>query len=437
MRKYSLEDNTKIILILGGYGYGNTGDEAQLNESINLLKSKFKNYKIIVLTHNLEYTKTIHNCNVDFSPREAFFDFSSADTMYWLESEKKKKIMKRRMKYIYFISILNRYLNIPLIANNKIKNLIRLLKKSSMVYFAGGGYLTGSTLSRLWDGCLFIRLSELYNIPVVLSGQTIGLFNTTFDIKIAKKAFNYPFKITLRDLEYSRKALEDIGLKNHSIMFDDALFCDKIYDKNGDILLLNSGVEKEDLDKKYISLNIHDWGVTSEEERNILLNKIVILVQIIKKEFYNYKILLIPMTPSDEIFQKEFINIANDKDIILFQYSYDFKEVRYAISKSILCITMKHHPIIFAIGEKVPTIPISYKDYYVHKNKGALSIFGLEKYHVNLEDKNYDKIFADKVSDVKNDYAKLLEHLNSLFIEFKNKKDKFISEVYNYIIRRN
>lgn len=66
--------NNKYILILGGYGYGNTGDEAQLNESIKLMNNNFKDYKIIVLTPNPEYTEKVHNCNVDLAPRESFFN---------------------------------------------------------------------------------------------------------------------------------------------------------------------------------------------------------------------------------------------------------------------------------------------------------------------------------------------------------------------------
>ena len=85
--------NNKYILILGGYGYGNTGDEAQLNESIKLMNNNFKDYKykIIVLTPNPEYTEKVHNCNVDLAPREAFFNSKSPDTIYWIKNKKEEK----------------------------------------------------------------------------------------------------------------------------------------------------------------------------------------------------------------------------------------------------------------------------------------------------------------------------------------------------------
>lgn len=79
--------NNKYILILGGYGYGNTGDEAQLNETLNLMNNNFKDYNLIVLTPNPKYTKITHNCNTDLAPREAFFDSNSPDTIYWIRNK--------------------------------------------------------------------------------------------------------------------------------------------------------------------------------------------------------------------------------------------------------------------------------------------------------------------------------------------------------------
>lgn len=85
-------DYEKYILILGGYGYGNTGDEAQLNETLSIMESRFKDYDCLVLTPNLEYTKNAHNCKVDLAPREAFFDSKSPNTIYWIKNKKRRKI---------------------------------------------------------------------------------------------------------------------------------------------------------------------------------------------------------------------------------------------------------------------------------------------------------------------------------------------------------
>lgn len=424
-------NNKKNILILGGYGYGNTGDEAQLNETLNIMNKHFNDHNILVLTPNLEYTRNTHNCNVDYAPREAFFNSQSdPNTIYWIKNIDEEEQMKQKMKNIFFISWLKKYFHLR-IKNKKIDHLIELLKNTSLVYYSGGGYLTGATLSRLFDGCLFISLCQLFNIPVVLSGQTIGLFRNNFDRKISKKAFNYAKLITLRDPIDSAKALEEIGINNYKIMFDDALFCEKEESVNIiNELLKKSGIRNKE---KYITFHMHYWGINSKEEKIIIIEKLKSIIECTNKIFNNIPILLIPMTPSDYNEQKEFLEYLNKENVYLLEYDYDFKKIRSIIGNSMLCITMKHHPIIFAIGEKTPVISTSYSSYYKHKNSGALKIFGLEDYNIELEDNNYKKKFYDIIFNIKDNYNNNIQYLEKLFTQLKHKKEIFINNIKEYL----
>ena len=419
--------NDKYILILGGYGYGNTGDEAQLNESIKLMNNNFKDYKIIVLTPNIEYTKKSHNIeNADLAPREAFFNSKSPDTIYWIKNKKEEKLMIKRMKKIYTLALLKKYFRIK-IKDNKVEHLISLIKDADLVYYSGGGYLTGMTLSRLFDGCLFISICKLFKVPVVLSGQTIGLFRNNFDKRISKRAFNYAKIITLRDPEESPKALESIGIKNYQVMFDDALFCDK-WENSNDIndLLKYAGIKEKD----FICFQMHFWGVKTQEDKIKLLDNLKYCIKIIKNTFKNIPILLFPMVESDYREEMEFLDFLNgEENIFLLKYDYDFRKIRAIISKSLFCITMKHHPIIFAIGEKKPVISLAYSKYYIHKNEGALKIFGLEKYNINIEDKDFENIFAQRLNSINKNYNLITKELDDIFKIQVKKKEDFVEKV--------
>ena len=419
--------NDKYILILGGYGYGNTGDEAQLNESIKLMNNNFKDYDIIVLTPNIEYTKKSHNIeNADLAPREAFFNSGSPDTIYWIKNKKEEKLMIKRMKKIYTLALLKKYFRVK-IKDEKIERLISLIKDADLVYYSGGGYLTGMTLSRLFDGCLFISICKLFKIPVVLSGQTIGLFRNNFDRRISKRAFNYAKIITLRDPEESPKALESIGIKNYQVMFDDALFCDK-WENQNDIndLLKYAGIKEKD----FICFQMHFWGVKTQEDKIKLLDNLKYCIKIIKNTFKNIPILLFPMVESDYREEMEFLDFLNgEENIFLLKYDYDFRKIRAIISKSLFCITMKHHPIIFAIGEKKPVISLAYSKYYIHKNEGALKIFGLEKYNINIEDKDFENIFAQRLNSINKNYNLITKELDDIFKIQVKKKEDFVEKV--------
>ena len=132
------------------------------------------------------------------------------------------------------------------------------LKTARLFYFCGGGFLTGSTLSRLWEGIMIAKCCYYLKIPVVMSGQTIGVWKNKFNEKFAKWGFKNIEIITVRDEEYSLKDLCKIGLKgeNYFPTHDDALFCEKSSEKQIEI-------------NNYIALNFHYWGMNEKEKNKI------------------------------------------------------------------------------------------------------------------------------------------------------------------------
>lgn len=374
--------NKPYILILGGYGYANVGDEAQLNVTIKELNVKFQKYELVVLTPDVEYTKKEHNCIAELAPRVSFFDHD-IDTYYWLQNEEHKKMFIKSSIRIYITALFNKFhIPISLIGDKKMA-LLSMVRNSSMIYYSGGGYLTGKTLSRLWDGCLFMSLGNLFKKPVVLSGQTIGLFRNRFDKTISKFSFSGADLITVRDAEDSLKELKSIGIEGSHVYttFDDALFCDKST-KSLDFL------PKE----QYVSLQFHYWGVESQADKDLLLENINRVVNYLL-ESTSYKIVLFGMHMSDlEALDNYIIKYPNNR-IVPVGDIRDFSIIRKVIADSEICITMKHHPIIFAVGEKIPVVSLAYDPYYVHKNAGALAVFDLEKFNIDISDNfNLEKI---------------------------------------------
>ena len=95
---------------------------------------------------------------------------------------------------------------------------------------------------------------------------------------------------------------------------------------------------------------------------------------------------------------------------------------------------MKHHPIIFAVGEKVPVISLANFDYYVHKNGGALKLFGLERYNLMFNDDfkidKFISMYYDifKYSKYKDDLSIKFQELNIIKKNFINKIEKLLSK---------
>lgn len=412
--QYGMPKNVKMkeIIVVGGYGYANTGDEAQLAATIKVLDSNFPDYQIKILTPNPDYTFKAHGCNCDFAPRTLFFNHMLKGDCYNLDNS-----ISNKMKFIcvsiwIYINAIFIKLNLPTIfLNSKRVKMIEEIRTSSLIYFCGGGYLTGKTLSRLWDGILLVKLAKLLNVPVVMSGQTIGVWNGKFNQMLAKLAFKDVDVITVRDVEDSLNDLKKIGVQGDNVFYthDDALFCEK---SEGERFFVN----------KYVVLNFHYWGVSDKDALLVKINKIVNLI-IDKMQL---EVVFIPMHPSDEEAFNDYIKIYPNEMVHFFNYEYDFREVRKVISDSELCITMKHHPIVFAMGECVPTLSIAYSDYYIHKNRGALDLFHQGKFCIDLESEDYFEHIIRCLEEIIYSKAVIFDKIETSKIDLISRKNKFI-----------
>ena len=114
-------------------------------------------------------------------------------------------------------------------------------------------------------------------------------------------------------------------------------------------------------------------------------------------------------------------------------YDYDFRTVRALIGGSDICVTMKHHPIIFALGEKVPVISLALGDYYEHKNIGALGIFGLEKCNIILSDALYYRDFDLILDEIYSAKENIIRKIEESYKEVRQKKAYFISRIKEII----
>ena len=90
---------------------------------------------------------------------------------------------------------------------------------------------------------------------------------------------------------------------------------------------------------------------------------------------------------------------------------------------------MKHHPIIFAMGELIPTIGLYFSEYYRHKNVGALAQYGQEKFSVNLEDENYYEQFTALFDEISAHREEIVNTIKSRIVVLDERKENFLRKV--------
>lgn len=436
-----IEEKENTLLILGGYGYGNVGDEAQLSYCVEKLHGLLPGHILKVMSPDPKYTYQTHNCLVGDAPRLAFFDVDR-DPMYSISHVKKKSVkgkINARLQKIRFILRSNWLVFNALLINKGLYPFLITVRQASLLYeiqkcvgifYDGGGYLTGETLSRLWDAFAVIRIAKIFKKRVFISGQTIGLWNSSYTKSRAKKIFSKCDLIATRDHKGSIGALHELGFSGNLSLpvCDDALFlCNSMSFKEVSQYLGNC------LEKSYVTLNIQTWGLKNQNEKDCMTEKVIGIIKTIHS-ITALDIVLVSMTPPDE----EAINLLLEKTQLDYlhvcPFIYDFKVIRAVIAFSKICITMKHHPIIFAMGECVPVISLIYDPYYKQKNEGALSLFGQGNEIIDVTEDAYLDKLSGRLNFVLSNFETIVTEINHNLLELKARQNDFYNKVRNFVL---
>lgn len=368
--------------IMGGYGFNNVGDEAQLSACIKSLTDNGIE-DIVVFTPNQEFTRKYHNVSTVDATRNAIYKenflpfYNAIYPKFSLDYKSLlKSIMIAPMLFLGFMFVVNAilYKKIGVCFFNRavIKNIFNL----DCLHFSGGGYFTKDTFSRLLDFSFVMIVCRILDVQVRMSGQTLGMW----DNRILKSFIRFSMKsvrsVSLRDVGKSKKYLEMLNLD-----MDISEICDDAY-----------GIKiKESSFKESIVLHFHYWGRSSDKEYHEKIEKIYLSI-LNSLALKGYNCIMMSMTPTDDFGLSAF----SQKYAVDFSSSNDSFDRKVCIYKSSLgVITMKHHPIIFGFIFNKPVLSFYDSPYYKQKNDGAFQSVSIPVHNYNLNDVDFLTMIKD------------------------------------------
>ncbi len=348
-------------VLMGYYGFNNSGDETLLYSMIKSLKAQKDDVRLLVLS----------------------------------------KVPKETEK-AYGVYSINRY------------NLIaakREMKKSHLFIFGGGSLIQDVTSSKsLWYYLNVLKLALNTKIPVMLYANGIGPVNKEKNRKKAAKILNKVDLITLRD-EKSLEEIKKMGVTVKALVTaDPALGMVGISSERAAKLLSNEGIEK---DKKLLGISMRDWQECSPDFWKEFSSAVD---EICKK--YDLTPVLIPLKQPDDFDVSDTILSNLKTKGYLLKNSYNAEEIVGITGECELVIGMRLHSLIYAAAKGVPAIGVSYDP----KVSGFVDYLGTS---TNIEIKGFDKEILIKETDkiLENiDAAK--NTLNEKLKEFKEKIEK-------------
>jgi coenzyme F420-reducing hydrogenase beta subunit/polysaccharide pyruvyl transferase WcaK-like protein len=409
------------VVITGGYGYGNTGDEAQLGANLERWRRVIPRTEVLVLSPDPAYTAAHHCCRSGSASRTVFFGSDKTPDF---------ALSARWFLFIFWPTLMRMEFNAqlmraglsPWFASVREARLLFILQGAEAVHVSGGGFMTGPTRSRLWDTCLVLRVCHRLGTPYFLTGQTLGIFENGADRWLARTALRHAVGISLRDPGESEDELRALGVPATvmSSSVDDALFCRKADDEAVADSLAVSGLDPLE---PYLAVNYHWWGQDEVAQQASSERLAIVLDGIITQ--HGWQVLLVPMVPGDVEAQRSVIErMTRSARVLIYDYAYPL--VRGVLAGAQALISFKHHPLIFAMGEGVPCLSISFQAYYHRKNIGAMANLGQERYCVD-QDGFFGTTLETLIAELLADRESISSSLHARLSQARVDQDEFFA----------
>ena len=411
------------VLMIGGYGYANTGDEAQLGANIARWRALTPKPALLVLSPNPGYTAAHHACRSALASRVVMFH-SDRSPAFNTSSAWFRFVFWATLGRMEINAALMRAGIAPLLATSAEARLLATLQSAAALHVSGGGFMTGPTRSRLWDTCLILRLCQRFGTPYFLTGQTLGIFERWSDRWLARSSLRGALGISLRDPVDSERELRSLGIDPKQLVssVDDALFCERAGEETLAPVFSNSGLDPS---LRFLAVNYHWWGMTADERERSSQRMAEVLDGMSSKLGLN--ILMVPMVPSDKEAQRAVLARMQHTGSIL-EYDFDYRVVRGVIARAMALISFKHHPLIFALGEGTPCLSISFDPYYVRKNTGAMANLGQEGFCIDHAG-FYDDSFITKATELISNRDAIARSLQPQLAELRAQQDAFFAKM--------
>lgn len=301
------------ILIIGGYGFGNLGDEAVLNVIIGRFRKETKsNTKITVLSYDPQETKKLHGVN----------------------------------------------------ACGPLGTLIEIMRSHEVII--GGGEVI-IDYNKPWFLYLIVCISlvilaKLFKREKKMRFYAIGVHITNpVRRAIISKLMNFSDEISVRNI--SEKDFRDLGVrKKFSVVPDPALDLEPVDSEKARMMLCREGVN---LTKFLVGLSVA--SVKNKELCHTLVRVVSQVVDWLLSQFNTEVVFISSSNHKFRDLQKDLLiaerlyrAINLKRKFRILRRNYTPQELKAIIGQMNLFIGMRLHPLIFAYEMGVPLISIAY-----------------------------------------------------------------------------
>lgn len=412
-------NRNSLILISGGYGNGNSGDEALIICMKNELRKRFPNAQIVVFSDNVEVSKR-------FVPDVKF--------VYSGRFGIKDKSRKGLAAYVWIFQML------------------RLLFRADIFITGGGTILQDKTHPFFVPFWFFkIILAQLFLTPTMFYGIGAGPLerrSSRFLMNVFGRRMNY---ITVRGPLSERWVRKfKVPPERIEVTADPAVSLRSAEKKRACEILEKEGV-RLDVGRTTVcfcirewykfhakSIAIKDWSDENRKKYESMIQSITAFTKHLI-ETHDAQILFLPMSifkPNDDreaaALVKEQLESANIPTDSLYLISGDYspEEQKSIIGQCDTLVSMRFHPLIYATTQGIPVIGIAYG----LKTFDFLEYIRLERFGMAVDDHSASRLIG-LFSSLKRDNELLRSFIAHKAEELRHKSQRNTDIVDNILKR--
>jgi coenzyme F420 hydrogenase subunit beta len=398
-----LERNGLNILILHAH-WDNRGDEAAIRAMIDSLKSELviKKMSIILLSPGVT--------------RFPYDDIRILEDYPWIALTNNRRL-PRILTYLDILLTLVTFGRLSLTEQGR--EFIKVVDEADIVIHAPGGPMIGDLYGgKLWGDVFYVYRLLIVKLfkkkPLFFYAPSMGPFSSKLRNVIRKFILRRADAIVLREEISAGYLKSQLGLDSY-VTIDSALQSDvpedyiKRYKNIPEILSL---IEN----KKVIGMIITDlkWHPVYkhsnyDELRKRLIDSFSYVARYLIES--GYVVLLIPQLfgIQEDISLLKAVQHLNNKRIFVLPEEIDSYAQQSIISKVFCLISMRYHPIVFAVKGSTPFISICYE----HKTRGFVERVGAANFIIDVEQISTNDII-DRFICLKQNYNMLRERLEAI-----------------------
>jgi len=388
------------ILMIGGYGGHDIGDEAMPHADILNLRANIKDLEIVMCSPDPAYTSKFHG-------ERSIHDVTGLAFKH--DARLGTKFQVAMKTFLFLLGALAECLGLHMRLWPTARSVLDEIVSADLLFNVGGGNLNSVIPQELYKKCTTYLVARILKKPIIISGQTIGPFTKRLDAFWARFCLNCVDMITFRDIDTSHKRLRAIGVSKPvmSDAADDAMTIPSISREEAEKLLRSQAsaswwnlqaplVVVMNLKGSMKIFKGEDRSSGLEREIDLMVNIADQLVRV-----YNAKIFFLPTDYCPGVDDREahrdiLSRMRFDSKAICVEEEYDDVTLKGMIAVADVAIGARYHFAVFAASTFVPFLGMASGVYQQTKLKGLADLCGLPQCFVpdDMEFAKFDQVWA-------------------------------------------